>query len=33
MVEAADCNGDGSVDIRDVILLAQFCAEWDVTLG
>ena len=23
-----DTNGDSSIDIRDVILLAQYCADW-----
>ena len=27
-----DTTGDNSVDIRDVILLAQYCAEWDSAL-
>ena len=30
---AADANGDGSVNVRDVALLQQYVAGWSVTLG
>ena len=33
IANAADCNGDGKVDIKDAVLLAQYLAGWNVTLG
>ena len=29
----ADVNGDGDINAKDAVLLAQFLAGWDVTLG
>ncbi|MBR2889377.1 MAG: hypothetical protein IKC09_03780 [Oscillospiraceae bacterium] len=30
---AADCNGDGKINGKDLILLRQYLAGWDVALG
>jgi len=30
---AADANGDGEVNLRDVALLQQYTSNWEVTLG
>ena len=30
---AADANGDGTANALDLILLRQYLAGWDVTLG
>ena len=31
--DALDLNGDGVQNLKDLVLLAQYVAGWDVTLG
>ena len=31
--DALDVNGDGTVNLKDLVLLAQYVAGWDVDLA
>ena len=31
--QAADCTGDGKVNLMDLVLLRKYLAKWNVTLG
>lgn len=31
-ISAGDTNGDGNIDIKDIVLFAQYLADWDVVI-